>query len=144
MQILRERKLFWKQLRQKNAMFGPLNTPDHRLSERPGVDPGDPRFCDWLPFFCCGVHLKTTTSKMRKEIQKLLKIFRENMIFSRILFNLFLFLFGPRSVLDFWLSNCCNSWSMEKQFSRLCSSLLALTFLEVKEIYTVVNCNFFV
>ena len=32
---------------------------------------------------------------------------------------------------------------MEKQFSRLCSSLLALTFLEVKEIYSVVNGDFF-
>ena len=100
-------------------------------------------FCT-LPFFFCGVHLKTTTSKMQKKIHKLLEIFRENMMISRILFNLFLFLFGPRSVLDFWLSNCCNSCSMEKQFSRLCSSLLALTFLEVNEIYNVVNFIFFV
>ena len=68
-------------------------------------------FCT-LPFFCgVHVHLKTTTSK----IHKLLRIFRENMMISRILFNMFLFLFGPRSVLDFWLSNCCNSCSMEKK-----------------------------
>ena len=107
-----------------------------------------PYIVKWFKAFCTLPFLLWCSSKnhneqdAKKNSINCWEFFVKTWWFHEFYSTCFYFFLVQGLFLDFWLSNCCNSCSMEKQFSRLCSSLLALTFLEVNEIYSVVNCKF--